>query len=195
MTAAASSARISQDLVGEPSGSREIAISLAIVVGGGLVEGTALGMAQASAFRVTHPTLRRTAYVLVTVMFAGLGWAAASAPAALAGGGDGSAPPRLLVLAGGALLGATMGLLLGAAQAVVLRRTVQRPLQWLPANAVAWTAAMLVIFLGATTPDAGWATWQVALLGTATGSVAGALLGLVLGRWVPTLGTRSASTA
>lgn len=46
MTAAAAAARGSKVLVGEPSGGWRVALVLALVVAGGLVEGVALGVAQ-----------------------------------------------------------------------------------------------------------------------------------------------------
>lgn len=194
MTAAASAAKASQAWVGEPAGGGEIAGALAVVVVGGLIEGTSLGTAQSWALRLTHPAHRRGRYLVVTVVVAGLGWAGASTPAALGGAGAGGAEPsRALVVLGGAGLGLLMGCLLGAAQAWSLRDAVERPAQWVVANAVAWVPAMGLIFLGATAPGAQWAWWRVALLGALTGAAAGTVLGLVLGRWVPRLGVRPAA--
>jgi len=187
MTAAASAAAASRSLVGEPAGAGEVAASLTLVVAGGLAEGTALGLAQSWAFRRVVPRLRARRYVLVTVLVAGLGWAAASLPGTLAGPGDGAGPPVLLVVAGGAGLGALMGAMLGSAQAVALRGSVARPGAWVPANAVAWTPAMAVVFLGATTAGGSWTVPVLAGWGAVTGPVAGAVLGRILGSWVPRL--------
>jgi hypothetical protein len=113
---------------------------------------------------------------------AGLGWAAASAPALFADqGAVGSAPPLLLIVAGAGALGAVMGLLLGAPQGAALRGHVSRPWRWAEVSALAWTPAMVVIFLGATVPSAKWATMAVALTGAFTGLVAGTLLGVLSG--------------
>jgi hypothetical protein len=192
MTAAAGSAQLSHALVGEPAGGRELAVALTVVVAGGLVEGLALGSAQVAAFRATHPSVPPVAYVAATLLVAGVGWAAVSTPAALAGpaGDGGSGPPQPLLVLGGAGLGVVMGAVLGGAQAVALRGAVARPGRWVVANAVAWVPAMAVIFAGASTPSADWSAGQVTLLGTVTGAVAGGVLGLVLGRWVPHLGSR-----
>jgi hypothetical protein len=149
MTAAAGAAKAAQALVGEPSTGAETTVALSLVVAGGLVEGVALGSAQAAGLRRMLPGLDRRRWVLVTVAVAGLGWAGASAPAALGGGDDGSAPPLPLVLAGATVLGAGMGAALGAAQATVLRGQVPHPGRWVGANAAAWAPAMAVIFLGA----------------------------------------------
>lgn len=187
MTAAAGAAKISQTLVDEPAA---VALALSLVVAGGLVEGVALGVAQAAGLRRWLPRLDSRRWVLVTVTVAGLGWAAASAPAVLAGdsdGGSGGEPPLLLVLGGGAALGVAMGAVLGAAQALVLRGRVRHPWRWVGANALAWSPAMAVIFLGATAPAAGWPAPAVVALGTATGLAAGATLGLVSGWFLPSL--------
>jgi hypothetical protein len=136
------------------------------------------------------PALRRQWYVAVTVLVAGLGWAAASAPAVLAGDDGNDTPPLGLVLAGALGLGLVMGGVLGAAQAVVLRRAVRRPWRWVAANAAAWPPAMVVVFLGATTPGAGWPVWSVLVLGAVTGAAAGGVLGLLSGRFLTSLGRR-----
>lgn len=189
MGAAAGAAEWSQTLVGEQAQRMQVILALGLVVAGGLVEGVSLGTAQSWALRATHPDHPRRWYVVMTVIVAGLGWAGASAPAALAGtSSSGTQPSQALVVLGGAGLGLVMGCVLGLVQASVLRRTVARPARWVAANAIAWVPAMAVIFLGATTPEAGWPWWQVVPLGCLTGCAAGAVLGLVLGRWVPRLG-------
>ena len=125
------------------------------------------------------------------MLVAGLGWAAASAPATLSGDDTGTAPPLGLVLAGAVALGAVMGAVLGAAQAVVLGRHARHPWRWITASMVGWAAAMPIIFLGATTAGAGWAWALVVAYGAATGALAGTALGVVTGRWLPTLGFRA----
>ena len=149
MTAAALAARGADQLIGGVVGS---SLALIIIVLGGLVEGTALGVVQAVLLRRVFPRLRRRRYIVVTVLVAGLGWAAASAPGVLAGDSGGAPPSLLLVLPGAAALGALMGVLLGAAQAWSLRGAVARPWRWITANAVAWAPAMTIVFLGATAP-------------------------------------------
>lgn len=181
MTAAATAAKLSQTVVGEPATSGQAAASVSLVVAGGLIEGVALGALQGAGLVRALPGLTKRRWLLVTAAVAGLGWAVASAPAALSGAGDGSAPPLLLVLAGASLLGALMGALLGAAQASVLRGHVRHPWRWIGTSAVAWAPAMAVIFLGASAPGADWSGPTVAALGALTGLAAGAVLGLVSG--------------
>ncbi len=190
MTAAAAAARSAQSVAGNSPSSWQALAALAIIVAGGLVEGTALGCAQASALRQALADAARRSWILVTVAVAGLGWAAASAPAAFAGDarpGEAGSPPLALVLALATVLGAGMGALLGAAQALVLRGRVRHPRRWIAANALGWAPAMAVIFAGATSPAADWAPAAAVMLGTGTGIAAGAVLGLVTGWFLPSL--------
>lgn len=179
MTAAAAAAKASHSWWGEPSTAGAVTGSLLLVVAAGLVEGTALGLAQSRLLRSSGWAVRHRWFLAATVLVAGLGWAAASAPAALAGpGGGGSEPPQLLVVLGGAGLGLVLGPLLGGAQATALSAAARR--SWVRANLIAWPAAMAVIFLGATTPGPDWAPASVVLAGTLTGAAAGAVLGALL---------------
>jgi hypothetical protein len=187
MAAAAAAAETADVLIGEPARTAQVVVVVSLVVAGGLVEGTALGVAQSAGLRRLLPRRDRRLWVLVTVLVAGLGWAGASAPAALSSGPTGAPPPLLLLLAGAVGIGVTMGALLGAAQAVLLRGRVRHPWRWVAVNAAAWPPAMAVIFLGAGTPDGDWSWSGVVALGAATGLVAGTVLGLVSGRLMPVL--------
>ena len=158
-----------------------------VVVAGGLVEGTALGLAQSTVLSTRLGRTGRRAWVAVTVLVAGLGWAAGSAPATLAADAGGPAPSLGIVMLGGAALGLAMGALLGGAQATVLRHRVRHPWRWVTANALAWPIAMAVIFAGATTAGPAWSWPVVAGYGALTGAIAGAGLGLVSGSWLAAL--------
>jgi hypothetical protein len=186
MTAAAAAAKGTHMLVGEPSDTSEVALALGLAVAGGLVEGVALGTAQSAGLSVWLGTRGRAGWLLATVAVAGLGWAAASTPAVLAGEG-GTEPPLPLMLAGALGIGLVMGAALGAAQAIVLRHRVPHPWRWVGANMAAWAVAMPIIFVGASTPASGWALPAVLGWGALTGAVAGAALGLVSGRFLPSL--------
>lgn len=178
ITAAAGAARLATWLTQTRDASPGWA--LGVVVAGGLVEGTALGVLQARVLRARLGAAAARRWTVATILVAGLAWAAGSAPATLSASDDGSgSPPLLLVLAGAAALGAMTGALLGAAQAATVRRIVPRPWRWPAASTLGWTAAMPVIFLGAGLPGADWPTPLVVLLGTATGALAGLVLGLI----------------
>ena len=179
MAVAAGAARWAQDLADRPDTLDAAWPVLAVLVAGGLVEGAALGAVQAWLLGAWLPALRRRRYVLMTVLVAGVGWAAASTPATLASGDRGSSPPVSLVLLGAAGLGLAMGTLLGAAQAAALRGAVPHPWRWVAANAAAWPPAMVVVFVGATTAEADWALGWLLLMGMGTGAAAGTVLGIV----------------
>ena len=179
MAAAAGAARGADGL--EPGA------GLALVVAGGLVEGSALGFLQSRALDGLLDRSRRLPWALVTVLVAGLGWAAASAPSALDGGTDPTPPSWALVLPGAAALGLVMGAVLGAAQAATLRGVVPHPWRWVWASAAGWTVAMPLVFAGATTAGASWAWPPVVGYGALTGALAGAALGLVSGPWLGAL--------
>ena len=182
MTASASAAHA--------SGALPAYAALALVVVGGLIEGTALGVLQGAWLARRFPGLSHLGWIVATVLIAGLGWALASAPAAL-GDPDGGEPDPVVIVVMAAGLGLAMGALLGAGQALVLRHHVRHPWRWIGISAVAWAPAMVVIFAGATVPDASWPTAAVIVLGALTGVVAGAILGLISIALMRTLGGRS----
>ena len=179
MTAASTAARLGEGLAAPTI--------LSLVVAGGLIEGIALGLLQGRWLARRYRGLSAGAWTLTTVVIAGLGWALASAPAALGGDDGGTAPPLLFVLGMAGGLGLVMGALMGAAQAFVLRGRVRHPWRWVGISAAAWTPTMVIIFAGATLPDASWATLPVIVLGAATGALAGAALGGVSAWLMPAL--------
>lgn len=170
MTASAGAAQASKGLPGYAA--------LIIVVVGGLIEGTALGVLQGAWLTRRFPGLSRFGWAATTVLIAGLGWALASAPSVMADP-DAAQPDPLSIAVGAAGLGVVMGALLGTGQALVLRHHVRHPWRWIGISAAAWAPTMVVIFIGATVPDASWSTAAVILTGALTGVVAGAVLGLV----------------
>lgn len=185
MTAAATAARVGHDLV-EDGGARMLALGL--VVAGGLVEGVALGVLQGRVLAARLPRLHLSRFVALTVLVAGVGWAVASAPSALATDDGGSGPALGLILLGALGIGLVMGPVLGLAQAAALQGAVAHPWRWVAANTVAWPAAMVAIFMGASTAGSTWTTPVVAVYGALTGVVAGAILGLLTGPWLDALG-------
>jgi len=184
MTASAGAARGATALV-DADVARAALLGFLVVVAGGLVEGTALGVLQAGVLAERLGGRGRRAWVAVTLALAGLGWAIGSAPATLSAdpGDGGASPPLAAILAGAAGIGLVLGGLLGAAQAWVMSRRAARPARhparWVLGSALGWTVAMTVIFGGATTAGAGWAWPLVAGYGTVTGALAGLGLGVV----------------
>lgn len=183
----AAAARVGDRVAGR-GGAEAHWLALGVVVAGGLVEGIALGLLQGRVLGERWPALRRTRFAMVTVLVAGLGWAAASAPSVLGDQGDaGSGPPIALTVLGGWALGLVMGPVLGVAQSFALRGAVTHPSRWVVANAVAWPWAMAVIFTAASSAGAGWPDLALAAYAAAAGAIAGAVLGLVSGAWLGSL--------
>jgi hypothetical protein len=195
MTAAASATLLAEALIPGPRTAADNALILLMIVGGGLIEGIALGLFQSAGLVRWLPSFSRRRWIMSTTLVAGLGWAAASAPAQFSVDGDSASPPPVIIIGGGLLLGALMGSVLGAAQAGGLRRNVRHPWRWIWINVFAWAPAMAVIFGGATTPDANWAPLVTLLLAAGTGAVAGAVLGFVSGLCWPVLEAPSWSHA
>jgi hypothetical protein len=86
-------------------------------------------------------------------------------------------------------LGFALGPLLGAPQALVLRRYATRTSRWILANALAWATGMPLVFAGAGHVPAeagpGPIVALAALTCLTTGIVVGAVHGVVLVRMLP----------
>ena len=129
LAAAAGASRLVGSWSAEPGVRGSVGLGLLLVVGAGLVEGLALGSAQAWNLGRWLPRLRRARFVAITVLVAGLGWAAGAAPGVLgqeAGEAVGGPSPVVLLLAAVGV-GVVLGPLLGLAQASALRPAVGRP--------------------------------------------------------------------
>jgi hypothetical protein len=185
MSASAAASLRATDWVDQADASR-LAAGL-LVVAGGLVEGLALALAQVASLRPSLPRLRAGRYAAATILIAGVGWAGGSLPVVLSGGETEAPPPLLLITLGGAGLGLVMGALMGGVQALALKHVVARPGVWVAANAAAWTPAMALMMLGASSPSEMWALPTILAWAALTGVLAGGALGLVLSRFVPAL--------
>jgi hypothetical protein len=186
MVAAAGAARAAEPLVG--SSTRALVTAYSLILGAGLVEGACVGLAQGFGLRRLVPRLPVRAFVGMTVLAAGVGWAAGSLPSLRSNDGPASAGPSLALLAvAGVCFGAVMGVFLGWCQRVVLRRATRHSGRWVMGSGVAWALAMAVLMVGASTPTADWPLIVVLAWAALTGALAGALLGAVLGWFAPSL--------
>ncbi|SNY59220.1 hypothetical protein [Paractinoplanes atraurantiacus] len=155
------------------------AIALPAVLAAGAVEGTMLGLAQAT-------VLRR-----VLVGFPVRRWLAATAGAAVLAYAIGMMPstwpaaaPVVLIIGGPVLLAS-----IGTAQWLVLRTVLRRSASWIAGTAFAWLVG-LGVFLGLATPlwRPGQALPTVLMIGAVAGllmaAVTSGITGLVMGRLV-----------
>lgn len=142
----------------------------------GAVEGLCLGGAQAHMLK--RSGIRQASWIAATVFGAVLGYGLSILGGAGSSDATADAAPPLLLLVGlGALMGLAMGALMGAAQAISTRGKVS-PFRWVAANAIGWAPAMSVIMLAATSAERVWPLGVVALLGAGAGAVAGLLVGV-----------------
>ena len=149
----------------------------------GLVEGVALGALQWRVLRTRFSGLEAGAWIGITVTAAVAGWTLASL-GQVSSSQEGAEPSIILTLALAGVLGAGMGLLFGAAQSIVLRRHARDAPRWMVANTVGWAAAMPIIFLGASSPTAETSMTVVGVIGGLTGTIAGAVLGMITAWWL-----------
>jgi hypothetical protein len=166
---------------------------VAVVLAGAVVEGLTVGTAQWAVLRAHLTGLRWPVWAGMTALGAGVAWALGLVPMAILNAQASApyatdAPPAEMsatltyLLAAG--MGFGLGVFLGTAQWLVLKRHVRRAAWWIPANCLAWAAGMPLTFVGA---DLAFASREpamaVLLLGLsllATGLVVGAVHGAVL---------------
>lgn len=167
------------------------------VIGSTLLEGTAVGLGQWLVLRQALPKLPLRAWFVATAAGAFVAWTLGMVPSTLMQlMADETAAPAgaepqisdLLMYSLAALMGLVLGPILAAFQWRALRGHVERAWRWIPANALAWAAGMVIIFavVGNVPYDGpAWASALAVLAGLAVaGAVVGAIHGLVLLRMV-----------
>jgi len=163
----------------------EILVVTAAFLAIGAYEGAIVGVAQWLVLRRRLPSLRAKSWIAATVMGAVVAWMLGRIPSALAdwesvSGGVGQPAPSLLMIVGlSAAAGAALGVILGAAQWFVLREHVRRARMWIAANALAWAAAMPLIFIAAGIPGPHASVASIGALLLVTVGLAGAVVGAV----------------
>jgi len=120
-----------------------------LLLSAGLVEGLALGAAQAWALRVALPLLPRRGFALATGVAAVLAYAIGMLPSTL--GERLSTLPAAVFVIGGTVAGLLLLASIGTAQWLVLRRHGHGWPWWIATTAGAWLAALLV-FVAVSTP-------------------------------------------
>ena len=158
------------------------ASDVVLVVGltlAGLLEGMAIGVAQARVLARYAPAINGRDWVTATMAGAGFAWFVGMGGGALMGGDV--APPvvvaALLVPAWCAAL-----LSMGYLQSRVMRRTVPRSGRWVWVTAGAWLLGVMIPIVVLTTAPNGWPGWAHVMVGVigamAMGLTVGALVGL-----------------
>lgn len=157
--------------VGEPGpGLVGDLVTVGLSVAVGAIEGACLGIAQGLVLRRVWPALRVGAWAAATMVGGALAWALGMV-AGSHGPGEVPAPWVVgLVLVGSGLV---FGGILGAAQAVVLRRHCDGARRWIGANAVGWMIGLLFVYAGiALTPEPGVSALNVVVMASSGAAMA-----------------------
>lgn len=165
----------------------ETALKGLAVLAGTLIEGSAVGLLQGLLLR-EHLQISTKVWWLATVAGAGIAWICGMLPSLLmdfsSGTEPASEPPLLLILLLAAVMGLILGIFLAAPQAWVLRQHGHpRPGGWIRYNMLAWMLGMPVIFAGIQTVEPQASLWRNCLNIGLSLLLAGALVGLVHGRF------------
>jgi hypothetical protein len=169
-------------------GMTSILSTFVLAVASGAVEATFVGLAQWWAMHPWFPGIERFAWWRGTLIGALVAYVLGYLPSTIMSLGEATAssapmtePPQWVVLLLAAGMGAVGGVVLSFAQWLVMRGKVKRASLWIPANMLAWTFGMPVIFWGIDMAFRMSAIWQSVLLMAATLFVAGAVVGGIHG--------------
>ncbi len=176
----------------EKAGVGSVLLLFLLAVASGAIEATVVGMAQWWAMRPWLPAITRRAWWLATLVGALVAYVLGYLPSTLMSlGSDASQsqvtePPQWVVLLLAVGMGAVAGAVLSFAQWRALRTKVPRAGWWVPANMLAWSAGMPIIFWGIDASQKGQPLAQMILLLASclllSGAVVGGIHGVVLVR-------------
>lgn len=165
-----------------------ILLSFVLAVASGAVEATIVGLAQWWAMSPWFPSIERFAWWRGTMVGALIAYVLGYLPSTIMNMGEATAssapmaePPQWIVLLLAAGMGAVGGAVLSFAQWLVMRGKVKRAGAWIPANMLAWTFGMPVIFWGIDMAFKMSALWQSVALMALTLFIAGAIVGGIHG--------------
>ncbi len=174
--------------MGEAATVAAILLSFVVAVASGAVEATFVGLAQWWAMKPRFPSIGRFEWWRGTFIGALIAYVLGYLPSTIMSMGEAtgssapaSEPAQWIVLLLAAAMGAVGGAVLSFAQWLVLRGKVERAGIWIPANMLAWTFGMPVIFWGIDMAFKMSALWQSILLMAVTLFAAGAVVGGIHG--------------
>lgn len=165
-----------------------ILLSFVLAVASGAIEATFVGLAQWWAMSPWFPSIERFAWWRGTMIGALIAYVLGYLPSTLMNMGEATTssapmvePPQWVILLLAAGMGAVGGAVLSFAQWLVMRGKVKRAGAWIPANMLAWTFGMPLIFWGIDMAFRMSALWQSVSLMALTLFIAGAIVGGVHG--------------
>lgn len=154
---------------------RSATIALALLVG--CVEGTTLATGQWLLLRRRIPALRWRSWAGATAIGGAIPWALGMA----LGTSLESAPPAWLIGVGFVVTGLVFGGILGACQALVLRRHLRVAGRWTAANALGWMVGLAATYLATALIDEHSPVALAVVLGLAAGAAMALLPALLTG--------------
>lgn len=162
------------------------------------MEATFVGLGQWWAMRPRFPAIGCFEWCRWTFIGAMIAYVIGYLPSTIMSMGEATAssgpvaePPQWIVLLLAAAMGAVGGAVLSFAQWLVLRRNVLGARLWIPANMLAWTFGMPIIFWGIDRALKMPAVWQSVLLMAVTLFVAGVVVGGIHGPFLVKLTPQS----
>jgi hypothetical protein len=166
-----------------------ILLSFTVAVLSGAVEATFVGLAQWWAMHPWFPGISRFSWWRATLVGALIAYVLGYLPSTLMDMGASASqstaapaePPQWVVMLLAAGLGVVGGAMLSFAQWLVLRGKVKRAGLWIPANMLAWTFGMPIIFWGVDLVFKMSEIWQSVLLMAGILFLAGAIVGAIEG--------------
>lgn len=164
-----------------------IVLSFIINVFCGAIEATFVGMAQWWAMNPWFPRIRCFDWWCATLTGTLISYSLGYLPSTLISMSEVAnkttiaEPPQWVILLLASGLGAVAGAVLSFAQWRVLRKKVNRAGLWIPANMLAWTFGMPIIFWGIDLAFQMTTIWQSVLIISGTLLVSGLLVGIIHG--------------
>lgn len=172
--------------MGEPESTGEKLFVILTATVSGVIEGLITGFLQWRVLREKFAEVKAKDWLFYTTLGAVIGWILGMTPPTFFMGQTGGAAPApefsavlIALLAAGA--GIVLGALFGFFQWLELRKHTLQAVRWIPANALAWTVGLVIIYVGASMPTAETALATVILIGTTAGLLAGLAVGAITG--------------
>jgi predicted membrane protein len=173
--------------LGEPQSWIQKIFVLFTMLVAGTIEGTSIAVFQWSVLRQLFPGMKLLAWWKWTVAIALLGWGLGMLPSLFFTQPSSTTvtettePSMWLITIMAVGSGAVAGALFALFQSFELKKHSSKWKWWIVANTLAWSVAMLIIFIGATWPSANTPIILIILSAIISGCLAGLSLGVITG--------------
>jgi hypothetical protein len=171
--------------LGEPQSWIQKIFVLFTMLVAGSIEGTSIAVFQWRVLRHLFPGMKLIAWWKWTVAIALLGWGLGMLPSLFftqsSSTTETTEPSMWLIATMAVGGGAIAGTLFGLFQSFELRKHYSKGKWWIIANTLAWSVAMLIIFIGASWPSATTPVSLIILSAIISGCLAGMSLGVITG--------------